>query len=193
MALSPSRKVQIAVAIIIIIILLIAIYIASCEPEWGHLDFWKAQLTENPDQIYRRSAGGYDTAAALALRRTEIIPNPTAADHYRAATIIHRNIISQEHRPVVGGDGEATPEAKELSNLRHEMFDRAQHHYRSALAQLTDTTIAREVAEEAVTRYDLPVQTPPEAPAAPAAPAARGGGEGRSKSRGEAPGCTPGG
>ena len=48
-----------------------------------------------------------------------------------AATIITRNIVSQEHR--LNPDGEITTEDAERARLRQEMFDQARGHYLAAL------------------------------------------------------------
>lgn len=149
-------------AIVIVLVICLVAYAAKNQPGWAHLDYWKAHYAETPDQILARSAGGYDDAAALALQRSEGHPNPTAADHLRAATIIHRNVLSQEHRP-----RSATNAADvELSRLRETMFGRARNHYASALANLTNREVARDEAARAVRRFALPhsPDNPPEAP-----------------------------
>ena len=150
-----------ALAVIVLVVIIILLYAASRRPAWGNLDYWRAHLLESPDEIYARSAGGYDAAAALALRRSMGGGNPTAPAHIRAAGIIHRNIISQEHRPRLGPDGVPTDEAREVSQLRNEMFGRAREHYREALAGLTDQTIRDEEARRANRRFGLPRAAPP--------------------------------
>lgn len=121
-------------AAILALVLLVA-YVAICRPAWGNVDFWRAHLFEDADQIYARSAGGWDAAAALALRRSQGAARggSSVADHFRAATIIHRNIVSQEHPTPVGADGAPTAAAREASRLRGEMFDQARAHYAAAL------------------------------------------------------------
>ena len=143
---SSSKAIILAILIVLFICLMSYTAGAGKQPGWAHLDYWKAHYVEDPDQIYERSAGGFDEAAALALRRSEEHPNPSAEDHLRAATIIHRNIISQENRTT----------NRDLSRLRLDMFGRARGHYMAALAGLTDHTIARGVADQAVHRYRLP-------------------------------------
>ena len=59
-----------ALAVIVLVVIIILLYAASRRPAWGNLDYWRAHLLESPDEIYARSAGGYDAAAALALRRS---------------------------------------------------------------------------------------------------------------------------
>lgn len=145
-----------AAVVVVLLLLLVVVYSARPQPGWAHLDYWKAHFVESPDQIYARSAGGYDDAADLALRRTEGARAPAPADHHRAATIIHRNIVAQEHRPRAGGpDGAPPPDARELARLRHGMFGRARDHHTAALAGLTDAAIARDEADRAVRRYGL--------------------------------------
>lgn len=158
-------KALIAAVVVVLIICLVA-YAANTQPGWAHLDYWKAHYVETPDQIFARSAGGYDDAAALALQRSEGHPNPTAADHLRAATIIHRNVISQEHRPRIGAGDQASAADAELSRLREAMFGRARDHYASALINLTNREVARDEAARAVRRFALPhsPENPPEAP-----------------------------
>jgi hypothetical protein len=151
-----------ALAAIIVLVVLVLLYAVLRRPIWGNLDYWRAHLLENADEIYARSAGGYDSAAALALRRSEGGGAPTSADHLRAATIIHRNIIAQEHRPRLGVDGEPTDEAREVSQLRNEMFGRAREHYREALAGLTDQTIRDDEVRRANRRFGLPRPPAPE-------------------------------
>jgi hypothetical protein len=126
-------------AALAVLALLLVAYVATRRPEWANAGYWQAHFLEDADQIYARSAGGWDTAAALALRRSQGgTAAATVADHLRAATIIHRNIIRQEHRPRVGPDGEPTDAAREVSRLRQEMFHQARDHYAAALEGLTD-------------------------------------------------------
>ena len=164
-----NHKKAILVAVVILVLVILIAYAAKNQPGWAHLDYWKAHFIEGPDQIYDRSAGGYDEAAALALQRSEDTPAPSPADRLRAATIIHRNIISQEHRPRVGADGAPPADDRELSRLRHEMFGRARGHYMAALTGLTDTAVARDEADRAIRRFGLPTYAEPddEAPAPP--------------------------
>ena len=170
MGLNVNQKKAILIAVVVLVLILVIAYAAKHQPGWAHLDYWKAHYVEGPDQIYDRSAGSYDEAAALALQRSEDAPAPTPADHHRAATIIHRNIIAQEHRPRVGPDGTPPADDRELSRLRHGMFGRAREHYMAALTGLTDTAVARDEADRAVRRFGLPAyapdgEEPPEAPA----------------------------
>lgn len=162
MGLLAGQKKAIRIAAVILVLVLVIAYAAKNQPGWAHLDYWKAHFVEGPDQIYDRSAGGYDEAAALALRRSEDAPAPSPADHHRAATIIHRNIISQEHRPRVGGDGAPPADDRELSRLRQEMFGRAREHYMAALTGLTDAAVARDEADRAIRRFGLPTYADPE-------------------------------
>lgn len=156
-------------AIVVVLVLVIA-YAAAEKPDWAHLDYWKVHYSESPDQIYRRSAGGYDEAAALALERTEAAAALTPADHHRAATIIHRNIISQEHRPQADVQGRPTANDHELSRLRLQMFGRAREHYMAALAGFTNQAVAREEADRAGRRFGLPrAEEPPAEGGAPGA------------------------
>ena len=128
---------KILVAIIIVVLILI-IYACIKNPKWTRASFWKAHLTESPDEIYRRSSGKYDKAAELALRRTLNIKNKTPADHLRAATIINRNVLSQE-RPPAG----TREEEREHSRLRRSMFNQDRREYSDALEALTPNQINR--------------------------------------------------
>jgi hypothetical protein len=151
-----DRSFAILVALVVLAIMLVAYFIVASPQKWGHLDYWKANFVESPDQIYARSAGGYDRAAELALRRSIDAYPATPGDHHRAATIIHRNIIAQEHRPARGPGGEATEGARALSRLRLEMFGRGRYHHMEALAGLTEAVVAGDEAARAVHRYNLP-------------------------------------
>lgn len=133
-ALASGRGLELAVAALAVLTVLLVVLVAV-RPAWGHLDFWRARFVERPQQIYRRSAGGYDDAAALALRRAEGAPAPAPADHHLAATIIHRNILAQ--RPAA-----AAADGRELGELRRAMFGRARGHYMDALAGLADEAAA---------------------------------------------------
>ena len=163
----------ILIAVIIIIVICLIAYAAEHQSGWAHLDYWKAHFIEEPDQIYERSAGGYDEAAELALHRSEGALDPTPADHLRAATIIHRNILSQEHRPRIETDGQLSAIDRELSSLRQDMFGRAREHYMSALIGLTDRVIARDEADRATRRFGLPAGAREEG-VEPLAPSPRG-------------------
>lgn len=115
---------------------------------------------DDPDQIYAQSAGGYDEAAALALHQSEDRSSPV--DHLRAATIIFRNIISQEHRAQADPTtGRPTRRDEEISRRRREMFGRAREHHMAALAGLADTVIAQDEAERANRRYRPTREAPP--------------------------------
>lgn len=133
-----------------IVVLVIIIYAVAKKPKWAHGGYWRAHLLEDADQIYRRSSGVYDEEAALALQRTLDREDPTPADHLRAATIITRNILAQDHRPEVQADGNVAPEAVRHSQLRRELFDQARGHYQAALETFTPEEIAQELAQELV-------------------------------------------
>lgn len=152
-------------AILVVLIICVMVYAAQRQPGWAHLDYWKAHYVEDPDQIYERTAGGYDEAAELALRRSEDHPDPSPADHLRAATIIHRNVISQEHRPRITPDGLPTAADQEVARIRRDMFGRARDHYMHALVALTNQQVARDEAARAVRRFGLPGADPDAGPA----------------------------
>ena len=108
----------------------------------------KAGLYVKLGRLYEKRADRLGAAAAQALRCAADRAAPTAADHYRAATIIHRNVLTQEHRP----RGAPTADDLELSRLRRLMFGRARAQYAAALAGLTDAAVARDEAGRAVRR-----------------------------------------
>jgi hypothetical protein len=137
---------------IVVIAAVVALYVAIKRPEWGSAGFWKAHFAENADEILERSAGTYDTAAALALRRSRGAA-ATAADHSRAATIIHRNILAQEHRAERTPAGHPTEAALEESRIRAEMYGQAREHHRQALNGLTDGALHADEAARATRRF----------------------------------------
>lgn len=139
---ADQRQLMLVVAVVIVLVLII-VYVAAKQPDWGHLDYWKTHYVEDPDKIYARSAGVFDGAAELALARSEARAQPTIADHLRAATIIHRNILSNEDRDPAN---HAT---------RRNMYGRARNHYLGALTGLTDMTIAQDEAARTVRRFGL--------------------------------------
>ena len=133
---SPGK---LLIAIIIVIIILI-VYVCVKNPKWARPSFWKAHLIESPDEIYRRSSGKYDKAADLALRRTLNLKKKTPTDHLRIATIINRNILSQERPPA-----ENQEEEREHSRLRRTMYNQARTEYRNALEALTPNQINQNI------------------------------------------------
>lgn len=82
----------------VIILIIIIIYYSQDYESVTHLDYWKTHYTESPDQIYERSAGVFDNAAKLALKRSLDPPHKSnkVLNHNRAANIIYRNILLQE-------------------------------------------------------------------------------------------------
>ena len=104
--------------------------------------------------------GPSDGAAGPALQRPPpVTPDLAPADHLRAATAFHRNLLAQER-----------PQATDLEvrRRRHNFFGRARDHYFAALTGLTEQAIARDEAARAVRRYGGEV-TAPEAPGNPGA------------------------
>lgn len=120
----------------LILLLILVIYAVAKDPEWAQKNYWMAHYVENPWKVYRRSAGNFDDAAALALRRATGRTNPTPGDHVLAATVITRNILSQEHRPTRDRTGAPTRASLERARLRRGMFDEARRHYMAALEGL---------------------------------------------------------
>jgi hypothetical protein len=118
------------------LLLLVIIYAVVAEPEWAQKTYWTAHYVENPWRVYQRSDGTFDDAAALALRRATGRAAPTPGDHILSATVITRNILSQEHRPERDRTGAPTRAALEQAHLRREMFDEARGHYMAALTGL---------------------------------------------------------
>ncbi|GFR88683.1 hypothetical protein ElyMa_002524100 [Elysia marginata] len=153
---ASQQRIHLFTAVLVLLIIIVAVAVAG-QLEWAHLDYWKAHYIEGPEQIYNRSSGSYDEAAALALQRLEAARAPSSADHHRAATIIYRNIISQEHRLRAEADGTPLADDRELSRLRREMFGRARGHHMAALADLTNAAVARDEADRAIHRFGLPV------------------------------------
>lgn len=160
-----QRTKAVVLAVLVVLLMCVMAYASRKQPSWAHLDFWKAHFIEEPDQIYARSSGVYDEAADLAFRRSEGAPNPTPADHLRAATIVHWNILAQGMRP--GPDGLPTADAREISRQRQEMFGRARQHYAAALTGLTGAVIARDEADRAIRRFGLPGRPGEEPPDTP--------------------------
>jgi hypothetical protein len=148
---------RLLLGIIAVLLICVIVYMVVKRPKWGRLSYWKAQLVESPEKVYERSSGGYDEAADIALRRVEGKHNPTPSDHHLAATIIHRNVLSQNHTPRVDvATGEIDETDRALSENRRDMFVRARGHYRSALNGLTDQEIAHGEAARAIGRRETP-------------------------------------
>ena len=136
----------------LVALLVFVIYAISKDPACAQKSFWTAHCVESPWRVYQRSAGDFDDAAALALRRATGRATPTAGDHILAATVITRNILAQEHRPARDGAGAPTPAALERAQLRRGMFDEARDHYMAALAGLWAAPAARPAAPPAARR-----------------------------------------
>ena len=126
-------------AVIVVLVLILA-YAVEKRPTWGHVNYWKAHLTEGPDEILRRSSGGYDAAAALALRRSE--NGTTVADHSRAASIIVHNILAQNDQSIRQED-------------RRTWYGRAFDHIANALCEITPAYTAYSEAMRANELFDL--------------------------------------
>ena len=128
--------------IIVLCILIIAfvVYISIYEPKWATLNYVKAKYTEPTWDIYKRSNGGYDTAAQLVLDRSRNISNPTITDHAIAATVIRRNIIDQEHISKLDENGNQSKEDKEETERRKTLFNEARDHFQNALQTPTAPT-----------------------------------------------------
>jgi hypothetical protein len=119
-------------AALVLLVILIT-YMVAKEPTWAQKSYWLAHCVETPWKVYQRSAGNFDEAAALALRRATDRADPTPGDHFLAATVITRNILAQEHRPARDPAGALTRAAVEQARLRRELFDEARAHYMAAL------------------------------------------------------------
>jgi hypothetical protein len=117
-------------------LLIFIIYAVAKDPAWAQKNYWLAHYVENPWKVYRRSDGTFDEAAALALQRATGRADPTPGDHILSATVITRNILSQEHRPMRDATGAPTHGAIELAQIRRGMFDEARRHYMAALEGL---------------------------------------------------------
>jgi hypothetical protein len=120
------------------VLLILVVYAVARDPDWAPLNagFWLANYVESPWQVYRRSSGEFDDAAALALRRATSRANPTPGEHLLAATVLTRNVLGRAHRPEVGPDGAPTPAAVEGARTRQRMFAEARRHYMEALRGL---------------------------------------------------------
>jgi len=118
------------------LLLIFIIYAVAKEPAWAQKNYWLSHYVESPWKVYRRSSGGFDDAAALALERATGRADPTPGDHILAATVITRNILAQEHRPARDAAGAPTRAALERARLRRGMFDEARLHYMAALEGL---------------------------------------------------------
>jgi hypothetical protein len=182
-------------ALIILIIVAAWLATNPDAAKWTHFEHWRAEYSASPDEIYEQSAGGFDEAAALALSRSETAARlaeeraeenargfapaerPEACEsvlchrraavghHRRAATIIFRNIVSQEHRlapaavgggaadaPADAGDGAVRTLDREEAELRLEMFEQARRHFAAALGGLTREYLRAEAAAAAAAR-----------------------------------------
>jgi len=117
----------------LVVLVLLVVYAAVAKPAWGHLEYWRMHLFEKPAKVYERSAGHFDEAARVALRRLEATPAPTPETHRLAAEILMNNVIAQ---------GEGTPE----------VHDRARRHWADALALLTAPLVLANVAGRATRR-----------------------------------------
>jgi hypothetical protein len=152
----------VALALVVVVLLCAAFARAAGgggRPRWAHLGYWKALCVESPDQVYERSAGGFDEAAALALRRSAGRRRPAVADHLRAATIIHRNILSQEEPRLARGGAppaEAARAARAARLWRREMFGEARRHHLAALGGLTARAVERDEGARAARRFAPP-------------------------------------
>lgn len=130
------KFVTVCIVSLLVLLLILIIYAVVNDLDWVQKNYWLANYIENPWKVYSRSAGNFDNAAALALQRATIRETPTLEDHILAATIITRNIVSQEHVPERDIDGNLTTSAFELSYLRNEMFNNARGHFVTALQNL---------------------------------------------------------
>lgn len=122
-------------AALILLIVLIAYAVATDSP-YAQKSYWMSHFVEDPWKVFRRSAGNFDDAAALAFNRATSRDSPSPSDHMLSATVITRNILAQEHRPARSATGGFTRAAVEHARLRREMFDEARAHYMAALRGL---------------------------------------------------------
>jgi hypothetical protein len=119
--------------LVVIALVLVVAYAVAKRPPWAEQSYWLANFVEDPWTVYRRSSGGFDAAAQLALQRATGRAAPTPAEHALAATIIAHNVLGQEHRPAVDPRGVATPAAVAQARRRQAMFGEARTHFIAAL------------------------------------------------------------
>jgi hypothetical protein len=119
--------------LVLTVLILILAYAIVKRPTWAQRGYWLANYVESPWAVYRRSSGGFDDAARLALQRATGRETPTPAEHALAATILTHNVIGQEHRPEFDARGAPTPAAVARARARHALFGEARGHFMAAL------------------------------------------------------------
>lgn len=94
-----KRAAAATIALCVVLVCLL-VWVIARKPKWGNLDYWKATLREDPDEIYARSAGGPDDEAQLALDRTQArLENPRIqgieriTDHFRLSRILRLSFL----------------------------------------------------------------------------------------------------
>lgn len=121
-------------AIIAVLVLAVIVYAIYKNPRWAEVGYWRSHLFESPWDVYRRSNGGFDDAARLALRRATGRAEPTPAEHGIAATILARNVLGQAPAPVaLDREGRPTAAAAAAARERRAAYDAARHHFERAL------------------------------------------------------------
>lgn len=119
-------------AIIVIIVLIIYIYRDLARLIKNN---WLAD-NDSPWDVYRRSNGAFDNAAAIALRRAS--RNPTPMDHFLSATVITNNILNQQTRAAV-----------ETPGWRRDLRTAARDHYMAALRGMREPARPRRTTNDA--------------------------------------------
>jgi hypothetical protein len=91
---------QTVVIALCVVLVCVLVWVLVRKPKWGNLDFWKATLREDPDDIYARSTDGPDGEAQLALDRTQArIANPRIqgderlGDRHRLSRILRLSFL----------------------------------------------------------------------------------------------------
>jgi len=123
---------------ILAVLIVVVIYVIEKNPDLVQKNYWMSHYVESPWQVYQRSTGVFDEAAALALRRSVERANLTPENHILSATVISRNILAQEHVPERNPQGFPTRGATERAQIRRELYSEAREHYMAALNGLDD-------------------------------------------------------
>lgn len=152
---------SIALVVGIIVVLIILIILIYNAPEWAPLSYWIAHYVENPWKVYQRSAGTFDDAAALALERIRTREFRSPRDDMLCATIITRNILSQEHRMPIITTNTLERAQLEHAQMRHELFHEARNHFINALNGPPDPGIIDAVLEFAFEGLNLLITNEP--------------------------------
>lgn len=78
---------------IVVVLVLVLLYALVREPKWATLPFWQCHLSKDPEYVLEFSNGTYDSAAAIAYRKTLRDFN----EHMRAADGVRLKRIAEHY------------------------------------------------------------------------------------------------